>query len=92
MVLPTSLDLRSQLLKLLNDQNIHSLPEVKEALIKKFDLTADDKRKVMKNQRPVFDTRIIHSLSQLRKNGLITNQRKAEFRITRLGLNELKRL
>ena len=92
MVLPTSLDIRSQLLKLLNDQNVHNLSEVKEALMKRFDVTADDKRKLMKNQRPIFDTRIIHSLSQLRKEGFITNQKKGMFRITKSGLNELRRL
>ena len=90
MVIPTSSDLRPQLLKLLNDQNVHSLSEVKEALMKKFDITADDKRKLLKNQRPVLDKRIVHSLSLLRKEGLITNQKKAVFKITKLGLNELK--
>jgi restriction endonuclease Mrr len=90
MVLPSTLELQLQLLNLLNDQNVHNLPEVKEAIAKRFDLTGDDRKKLSKNKRPVLDTRIIHSLSQLRKKGLIINQKRANFKITKSGINKLK--
>jgi restriction endonuclease Mrr len=92
MVLPSSAELRSQLLKLVDDQNVHTLSEVKDAIAKRFEITGDDRKKLSKNHRLVFDTRIIHSLSKLRKDGLITNQKKAKFKITRLGINESKKV
>ena len=90
MVLPSSAELEIQLLNLINDQDVHKLPEVKEAIAKKFDITGDDRKKLSKNKRPVFDTRIIHSLSQLRKKGLIVNHKRANIKITKSGINRLK--
>jgi len=92
MALPSSAELRLQLLKLLDDQNVHNLSEIKDAIAKRFDVTGDDRKKLSKNQRPVFDSRIIHSLTQLRKDGLMTNQKRAKFKITKSGINELKRV
>lgn len=92
MVLPSSAELRLQLLKLLDDQNVHNLSEIKDAIAKRFDVTGDDRKKLSKNKRAVFDSRIIHSLSQLRKDGLMTNQKKGKFKITKSGINELKKV
>ena len=92
MALPSSAELRLQLLKLLDDQSVHNLSELKDAIAKRFDVTGDDRKKLSKNQRPVFDSRIIYSLTQLRKDGLMTNQKRAKFKITKCGINELKKV
>ena len=90
MVLPSATELRTQLLKILQDQNVYSISEVKETIANRFDITSDERKKLSKNKRPVFDSRIIHSLSQLRKDGLVTNQKKGNFKITKLGINKIK--
>lgn len=72
-------------MNLLNDQQVHKLAEIKEPIAKKFEVSGDDRKKLLKNRRPVFETRLIHSLSLLRKNGLIINQKRANFKITKSG-------
>jgi restriction endonuclease Mrr len=89
-VIPSSMDLQIQILNVLNDQQVHSLSEIKEMITKKFEISSDEKKKLAKNKRPIFDTRIIHSLSMLRKNGEINNQKRANFKITKAGINRLK--
>ena len=83
-------DLQIEILNLLNDQQIHNLPEIKEAMAKKFGVSSDERKRLAKNKRPVFETRIIHSLSLLRKKGQMTNQKRANFKITKPGINKLK--
>ena len=90
--LPSPAELRSQLLKLLDDQNVHSLSEVKDAIAKRFEVSGDDRKRLSKNKRSIFETRIIHNLSLLRKNGLIVNQKRGNFKITKSGINKLKNL
>ena len=90
MALPASQELQFQILTLLNDQNVHQLPEVKDVIARKFQISSEDRKKISKNRRPVFESRIIHSLSMLRKSGLIVNQKRANFKITKSGLNKLK--
>ena len=90
MALPSSEDLRFQILTLLNDQQVHSLPELKDTIARKFEVSGEDKKKVSKNKRPVFEARIINALSMLRKNGHIVNQKRANFKITKSGINRLK--
>ena len=59
---------------------------------KKFEVSGDDRKRLSKNKRPIFESRIIHNLSLLRKNGLIVNQKRANFKITKSGINKLKNL
>jgi restriction endonuclease Mrr len=92
MDLPSSLELQSQILTLLNDQDVHGLPEVKDAIARKFEISNDDRKKLSKNKRPVFETSIIHSLSMLRRSGYIINQKRGNFKITKSGINRLKNL
>lgn len=77
-------------MKILQDQNVYSISVVKETIVKRFDITSDERKKLSKNKHPVFDSRIIHSLSQFRKDGLVTNQKKGNFKITKLGINKIK--
>ena len=90
MALPSSGELETQILNLLNDQLVHTLPEVKDAIAKKFQLSGDERKKLAKNKRSVFETRMVHSLSMLRKKGLIINQKRANFKITKTGISRLK--
>ena len=90
MVLPSSGELQIQILNLLNDQQVHKFAEIKEPIAKKFEVSGDDRKRLSKNKRPIFESRIIHNLSLLRKNGLIINQKRANFKITKSGLNKLK--
>lgn len=66
--------------------------EMKEPIATKFEVSGDDRKKLLKNKRPVFETRIIHALSLLRKDGFIVNQKRANFKITKSGLNRLKNI
>ena len=91
MSLPSSRDLRFQILILLSDQQVHSLPDVKDEIARKFGVSGDDRKKLAKNKRPVFETRIINTLSILRKNGHIVNQIRGNFKITKSGLTEYKK-
>ena len=43
-----------------------------------------------KKNRLVFDTRVVSSLSRLRKKGLIINEQQGVFKITKEGLNKFK--
>jgi len=54
-------------------------------IAKKFEISNEDRKKVTKNKRPLFETRIIYSLTLLRKNGFIVNQNRANFKITKSG-------
>ena len=90
MALPSTNELQTQILNMLNDQNVHGLPELKEAIARKFGISADERKKLSKSKRPLFDKRIIHSLTMLRKSGLIVNQKRANFRITKSGVTRLK--
>lgn len=92
MSLPSSQELQNQILTLLNDQHVHSLPEVKDAIARKFEVSSDDRKKLSKNKRPVFETRVVNSLSALRKAGFIINQKRAKFKITKSGMSRLKNL
>ena len=60
-------------------------------MTKKFNLSKEELSKISpKRNRLVFDTRVISSLSHLRKNGLIVNEQQGVFKITKEGLNKFK--
>jgi len=92
MVLPTFGELRIHLLKLLQDQSPHNLSEVKDSIARKLDVSESERKKMsIKKGRPIYDSRIIHTLSVLRKQGLLTNERRGVFKITRSGFSESKK-
>jgi restriction endonuclease Mrr len=92
MVLPSSIDIQFQILTLLDDQQVHGLPELKDRVARKFEVSNDDRKKLSKKKRPIFDTKIINALSVLRKNDHIVNQKRGNFKITKSGINRLKSL
>ena len=92
MALPTSPELRMEVLKLLQDQNSHNLSEVKETIARRLDVSENEKKKMSdKRARPIYDHRLVHALSQLRKQGYLSNEGRAVFKITRAGINEAKK-
>ncbi len=92
MILRTSMGLQLQLLNLLNDQNIHNVAKIKKAIAKKYDITSRERKKLSKNKRPILGTRIIGALYQLRKKGYIINKKRANYKITKSGLNRLEHI
>ena len=91
MVLPTNGEIEKHLLLILKDQKVHELNEVKETVSKKLNLSKEELHKVSpKKNRLVFDTRVVTSLYQLRKKGLIINEKQGIFKITKEGLNRFK--
>lgn len=91
MVLPTNGEIENHVLLILKDQKVHELNEVKETISKKLNLSKEELHKVspIKN-RLIFSTRVVSSLHQLRKKGLIINEKQGVFKITKEGLNKVK--
>ena len=91
MVLPTNGEIEKHVLLILKDQKVHELSEVKETVSKKLNLSNEELRKISpKKNRLVFNTRVVSSLHQLRKKGLIINEKQGVFKITKEGLNKFK--
>ncbi len=91
MAIPTNGELEKQVLLILKDQKVHESYEVKETISKKLNLSKEELHKVspIKN-RVLFDTRVVSSLYQLRKKGLIINEKQGVFKITKEELNKFK--
>lgn len=93
MGLPSGYEMRTQVLKSLQDQNSHTITEVKESITKRFNVLESERKKMSpKRARPIFDSKIIQVLSQLRKDGLIVNETRGVFKITKMGLSESKKI
>lgn len=89
MALPSGNEMQIQILKSLQDQNTHTIIEVKESIAKKFNVSESERKKMSpKRARPIFDSKIVQVLTQLRKNGLIVNETRGVFKITRTGLSQ----
>ena len=70
MGLPSANEIQTLVLKSLQDQNAHSLIEVKESIARRFNVSDSERKKMSsKRARPIFDSKIVQVLSQLRKNG-----------------------
>lgn len=91
MTFPTNAKIEEQILFSLKDQKVHDIKEVREIISKKFNLTDEELQKTSPGKnRLVFNTRIISSLSRLRKKGFIVNEKLGVFKITKEGLKEVK--
>jgi len=93
MGLPAAHELQTQILKSLQDQNAHNIIEVKESVAKRFNVSQSEREKISpKRARPIFDSKIVQILTQLRKKGLIVNETRGVFKITKTGLSESKKI
>ena len=54
MAIPSAIELSTPLLKLLSDQNEHSLDEVKDRLAKTFQLSENERKKVFQIDHDVY--------------------------------------
>ena len=91
MTIPTTGELRTQLLRILHDQSTHNLGEVRETIANRMNITETERKKMSKKGRPTYDLRMIQALSTLRKKGLIANEKRGVFKITKAGYNEAKK-
>ena len=70
MGLPSARELQTQILKSLQDQNTHNIIDVKESVAKRFNVSQSEREKISpKRARPIFDSKIVQVLTQLRKKG-----------------------
>ena len=92
MGLPSANELQIQILKSLQDQNAHNITEVKESIAKRFNVSQSEREKMSpKRARPIFDSKIVQVLTQLRKKGLIINETRGVFKITKIGLSDSRK-
>lgn len=77
-------------LRYLKDKREHSLSEVKEYMYKFFNLTEEEKRKLLPSGRQaIIDNRIGWARTYLSKSNLLEATKRGFFRITDRGLNVL---
>ncbi|MGE5480499.1 MAG: restriction endonuclease [Chloroflexota bacterium] len=90
MPIPDFQTLMLPLLKFTSDNQEHTLREAIEALGSVFNLTNEEKQKLLPSgAQPVFDNRIGWSKTHLLKAGLLQSPRRSYFRITERGINIL---
>ncbi len=91
MALPSNATIAGQILLILKDQKIHDINEVREVMVKKFNLSDTDLKTVSPTKkRPIFNMKIVYALHTLRKKGFLENEKLAVFKITKEGLNKIK--
>lgn len=79
------------LLKITEDKKEHTLREVKESLANFFNLSDEEKTKLLsKSKQPVFNNKVGWARTYLKKAGLLEYTSKGSFRITDRGLEVLK--
>ena len=79
------------LLKIAGDKKERTLPEIRESLSDYFQLTDEDKSKLLsKTRHPVFGNRVGWARTYLKKAGLLEYTSKGSFRITDRGIKVLQ--
>ncbi|MFH1320594.1 MAG: winged helix-turn-helix domain-containing protein [Bacteroidota bacterium] len=78
------------LLKMLSNEQEHSLQETDDFLSDQFYLTEDERRELLPSgQQPVFRNRLGWARTYMKKAGLLSTPRRAHFKITQRGLELL---
>ncbi|MFC4076169.1 restriction endonuclease [Salinithrix halophila] len=73
-------------LKILGDNQVHTLSEIKECLAKEFSLTEEDRKEFLPSGRQrTFDNRIGWARTYLKKALLLESPERARFKITSRG-------
>ncbi|MBV5261176.1 restriction endonuclease [Synechococcus moorigangaii CMS01] len=86
MTIPDYQAIMLPLLKFVGDQKEHSLRETIEVLAEHFQLTEQDRKKLLPSgQQPVFENRVGWSRTHLKKAGLVIYTRRGYFQITDAG-------
>jgi restriction system protein len=91
MSIPDYQSIMLPLLKLLADEQEHSLHDSIENLAQFFKLSAEERKELLPSgQQPVFDNRVGWARTYMKKAGLIETTRRGFFKITNRGLEALK--
>jgi restriction system protein len=86
-MIPTYEEIMLPLLKLLRDNEEHSLQEADDILSNQFKLTESEKRELLPSgQQPVFRNRLGWARTYMKKAGLIETTKRAHFKISDRGL------
>lgn len=90
MAIPKYNELYGTFLECLKDGNVHTLKEIKDAVIKEFNLTEEDIQEMLPSGRQrVYENRIGWCRQYLKKANCITTPARAQFLITARGQNLL---
>jgi len=80
------------LLKFAGDQREHSLREAIEVLAREFNLTEDERKKLLPSGlQEIFDNRVGWARTYLKKAGLLDSTKRGFFKITPRGLDVLRK-
>jgi restriction endonuclease Mrr len=92
MVLPNGKEIKQTVLNCTSDKTLHSLDEIKQYLVKKYEISDSERSKIsVNNKRNVFDKRVVDALTGMRKAELLENKERGVFKITKNGLNALNK-
>lgn len=92
MAIPDYQTIMLPFLKLVSDQQEHSLSEIVENLAQSFNLTEDEKKELLPSgQTPIFYSRVGWARTYLKKAGLIESIRRGVFKITQRGSEALRK-
>ena len=92
MPIPDYQSIMLPLLRFIGDQQAHSLREAVNTLSDQFNLTVQERRALLPNgQQPIFYNRVVWAQTFMHKAGLLAPTSQRHFRITRRGLEVLKR-
>lgn len=91
MAIPTFEEIMLPLLKLLSDQNIYLISEIRESLELYFKLTDEEKNRILPSgTQTYFSNRVHWAKTYLLKASLIESPQRGSIKISQLGLDILK--
>ncbi|HXF50009.1 MAG TPA: restriction endonuclease [Verrucomicrobiae bacterium] len=92
MSIPDYQSIMLPLLKFASDQREHSLREAIELLAQEFNVTEDDRKKLLPSGlQEIFDNRVGWAHTYLKKAGLLDSTKRGYFKITSRGLDVLRK-
>jgi restriction system protein len=90
-MIPSYEQIMLPLLKMLSDEQEHSLQEADDFLSEQFNLTEQERRELLPSgQQPVFRNRLGWARTYMKKAGLLSTPKRAHFKITDRGKELLK--
>jgi restriction system protein len=92
MAIPDYQSVMLPLLKIAGDDKEHSIRDTIEKISSMFRLTEDERKEVLPSgQQYIIDNRVGWARTYLKKAGLLDSTRRSYFKITKLGLEVLKK-
>lgn len=82
MGIPSVSEMKPAIVEFLKDKKVHTIEETKQYLAKRLKISESDRSEISeKRKRPIFDTRLIQALTDLRKQHVIENEERGKFKI-----------